>query len=228
MEITIDDRRREERVRKTRRDIDGTPLTAEQFKDRRIWDNPINSTESTNVHDTRTVIIRFEENDYTIGAVPRSLDRSQDRKASGTFVERMEIQFHRSADDDGYNRGGRWRRTLISVRGANRKKNGTPGLKGQELRFPTLTWTELGIWTEADINPLLDPESITGKKERERIGIPKFDHVADPLPGWVRGIVDRAHPDTGALPFQYTTLHLFGDFADQSWNPDVAIELVGK
>ena len=216
MKITIDDYRIENRRRHTRRDISG-----DYPGDRRHWDRKATpSANATEVNDDRTVIVEFEDDDWLAGVVPRTLDRACDRNTEGTFVELIEIQFHRSADDDGYNRGGRWRLSMIIVSGANLKKDGQPGVKPQTVYFPTNTWTEVGVWAEADVNPLLDPESYTGKRERERVGTPKFDHVADPLPGWVQDIVDRAHPETGALPFQYTTLHLFGDYADRSWTPE--------
>lgn len=223
MKITINDHRHEDRHRNVNRNLDSTVLTVNDLQDRQVWTQSSTQATGVQVQDTRSVIIHFEDADWADGGIPRSLDRAADRNVSGTFVDRMEIKFVRSVNNDGYTKGGRWRRTAIMVSGANRKKDGNPGEKPQRIHFPTRTWTKVGVWTEADIYPGFAPESYWGRSQRERVGQDKFDHVPDPLPDWVQSIVDRVHPATGELSFQWTSVHLFGDFADQTWTPEVGI-----
>ena len=221
MKITITDHRSESRDRAVQRDIDGTILSFESTASdasRRAYHRVYNNTVMS---DDRTVTARIEEGDHDTAGVPRWIEVEGDRQVSGYFVERIDIEFRRSAHEGKHSK---WSQTVV-VRGANRKKDGQPGLKPQSFNYPTRSWTQVGVWTADDINPDHDPESYWGKKERERVGEPKMDRVLDPMPGWLQAIIDRVHPETGELPYRWTPTHLFGSFVEHSWNPEVGIQL---
>lgn len=219
MKITVTDQRSESRDRSSQRDIDGTVLTENgNNSERRAYHRVYNNV---NMSDHRSVTARMEEDDYETGGVPRWIAVEGDRQVSGFFVELVEVNYQRYAREEGHTE---WTRTIL-VRGANRKKDGQPGLKPQNFNYPTHSPIQIGVWTEDDINPGHDPESWWGKKERERVGTPKMGTQPDPLPGWLQAIVDRVHPETGELPYRWTPTHLFGSFVEHTWTPEVSLQV---
>lgn len=220
MKITITDHRSESRDRSCQRDIDGTVLSGTSDADRKAYHRVYNNT---HIHDDRAVTVRIEDTDHAAG-IPEWIEIEGDRQVFGYFVQIVSIGYQRSGNDDG--KYTDWHQT-VTVSGDNRKKDGTPGLKPQRFAYPTQSPRQVGVWTEADINPDLDPQSWWGKKERERVGSPRMERMPDPMPGWLQAILDRVHPETGELAYRWTPTHLFGDFVEHSWNPEVGIELQG-
>lgn len=226
MKITITDHRSEGRDSAVQRDIDGTVLEdGARDDERKAYHRVYNNTVMS---DSRTVTVVIEEGDYEASGIPRWIAVDGDPKVTGFFVEKIEVNFHRGAREGTYNAhhdpGEMWSRT-VNVRGANRKKDGQPGLKPQNFGYPTRSPIQVGVWTEADIDPNVDPESYWGKSQRARVGTPKMGSQADPMPGWLQAIIDRVHPETGELPYRWTPTHLFGSFVEHSWNPEVGIQL---